>query len=269
MKHTYLPWLVAGLLAAPLGGWAQALAAAPASPPPMVGGPPQPPYPTAAAPTQVSSANLALVAQLRHVLEQAPSRQPALLAELEQVAPQTVQRQASFRPDIMALATPAAVAGSPWLHTLTLAPGAAGVPAGGAMAGQRLRLLGATGEVLVLVARPAAPGSRVLLVKGAVDRGPVFVFGLEQPAVPTLNYEALVSVGLQATQALAEQVQALQQQLADLQQQLTAARQLNGRLLQDQLDIQDLKQQLNLLQSQQAATFSAAHQYRPFNRSGD
>ena len=54
----------------------------------------------------------------------------------------------------------------------------------------------------------------------------------------------------------------MQAQLASLHDQLAAARQVNSALLLDHAALQDLRQQVSLLLSQQAATFSATRQRR-------
>ena len=78
-------------------------------------------------------------------------------------------------------------------------------------------------------------GSLVVHAEAGLVRQPVFVVGLEHPARPAIDYEALALLGLSATQ------------------QLAAAQQVNGALLLDHAEQEDLKQQLHLLRSQQAA----------------
>jgi hypothetical protein len=170
--------------------------------------------------------------------------------------PQCVHPLASFRLDIAVLATAVAVPGSPGLVALTWPLGASAVPAGGATPGQRLKLLTTSGEQLVTVARPAAAGTRSLVVSaaGRLAGHPVFVAGLEHPAEQVVDYAALALLELNTTQQLAQQLATVQQQLNALHRQLDATQKLNGELLLDHAKQEDLRQQLNLLQSQQAAT---------------
>jgi hypothetical protein len=136
--------------------------------------------------------------------------------EVEDVLPQAVTKQTGFLPDIYATATAVAALPGDSLVQLTLP---AGLPTGGATAGQRLRLLGEQRTVLAAVARPAAAGSRTLVVRGATElKGqPVFVYGLEHADVRAVDYEALSMLNVSATQELARKVQALEQQNAALQ----------------------------------------------------
>lgn len=279
MKTTHFAWLAAGLLT--LSGTALAQttglhassqltaggplpqpAPAPegACPRPVLGGPPQP-APDAAEPS--APADLALLQQLPLAAD-GPPTPPPLPAELARVFPRGVRPVAGFRPDIAALATAKAIVGNRGLVTLALPLGGAGVLADGATPGQRLKLLTPAGERLVAVARPAAAGSHLLVVSAApgLVGQPVFVVGLEHPTEPALDYEALALLGLRATQQLAQQLVAVQQQLVALRSQLAAAQQVNSALLLDHAEQEDLKQQLSLLQSQQAAAFSVARQHR-------
>lgn len=216
---------------------------------PVLGGPPQP----LATAEPSEPANLARLRQLPLLTAGQPAQLPP--AELARLFPQCVHQLASFRPDIAALAKAAAVPGSHGLVALTCALGAAGVPAGGATPGQRLKLLTASGELLVAVARPAAAGSCSLVVGKAPGLAgqTVFVVGLEHPAEQAPDYEALTLLGLSTTQQLAQELRAMQQQLAALRSQLAATQKLNGELLLDQAKQEDLRQQLNMLQSQLAA----------------
>lgn len=270
METTCFTWLLAGLLA--LSGPALAqhssgnsgaplIAGGPAALPaerPVLGGPPQP----AAATLPAETTDLA---QLRELPLPAAGQAAQLpLAELARLFPQCVHARASSRPDIAALATAAAVPGSHGLVALTYPLGTAGVPAGGATPGQRLKLLTANGEQLVAVARPAAAGSRLLVVSAApgLASQPVLVVGPEHPAEPALDYEALALLGLRTTQQLAQQLATVQQQLVALRSQLVAIQKLNGELLLDHASQEELRQQLNALQSQQAATFSSGRSRR-------
>lgn len=286
MKQAYLTALLGGWLALPGTTHAQqgqpaaqqgplaalaAYAPAAASPKAVLSGPPQLPPPAAPDSTGPGAAPAGL-AQLRqlHLPASGPATQPGAVPaarpalsveELARVLPQAVCRQPAFLPDILAPATATALKSSPALLVLTLAPGAAGVPGGGATAGQRLQLRGPAGEVVVALARPVAAGSHTLIVRGAPGLAgkAVVVVGMEHAAVPTIDYETLALLGLSATQELAGQLAAVQQQLAGLQRQLAAARQLNGGLLLDHVELQDLRNQLRHLQAQQAASFSATH----------
>jgi len=274
MKNRYLTWLMAALLlpgaaqaqctgAQPVAD-GQALPPAPAletgevaSARAVLGGPPP-------APSTVPAATPALDL-LRQLPLAAPAGAPQLSAEeVAQVFPQGVRRPPGFLPAVSALATATALAGSRSLLVLALPPSAAGVPAGGATPGQQLRLLSAAGELTTTVAQPAAAGSHRLVVHAVPGLAgqPVFVVGLEPSASLAIDYEALARLNLAATQQLAQQLAAMQAQLASLHDQLTAARQLNSALLLDHAALQDLKQQVSLLLSQQAATFSATRQRR-------
>ncbi|TVT42831.1 hypothetical protein FNT36_01700 [Hymenobacter setariae] len=117
------------------------------------------------------------------------------------------------------------------------------------------------------MARPAAASSRSLVVSaaGILAGQPVYIVGLEHPAEQALDYEALALLNLSTTQQLAQQLGAVQQQLATLHSQLAAIQRLNGELLLDHNKQEDLRQQLNLLQSQQAATFSSGRPRRSFS----
>lgn len=186
--------------------------------------------------------------------------------------PQCVRPLARFRPDIAALATATTIVGTRGgLLALTLPLGSAGVPAAGAAAGQRLKLLTSAGEQVVLVARPAAAGSRTVTVSGgggSLGRV-VWVVGLEHPAGAAVDYEALAALSLRTTQQLAQQLASVQQQLAALRSKVAATQRLNGELLLDHAEQADLRQQLHLLQSQQAATFSAGRPRRALGWAAD
>ena len=273
METTRFAWLLAGLLTlsgtalaqdssrdtgAPLTAGAASLPAAAFAERPVLGGPPQPA--TATAPGE--AADLARLRQLQLPAAGQVAQLPP--AELARLFPQCVHSLASFRPDIAALATAAAVPGSPGLVALTCFLGAAGVPKGGATPGQQLKILTNNGEQLVTVARPAAAGSRLLVVSAAPGLAgkPVFVVGLEHPAEQALDYEALALLGLSTTQQLAQELASVEQQLAALRSQLTATQKLNGELLLDHAKQEDLRQQLNVLQSQQAAAYSGSRSRR-------
>jgi|GEM_PF-4141723 len=274
MKTIRFTWLLAGLLTlsgaalaqsssldanSPLTAGGPALPAVAPGERPVLGGPPQ----LQAATAEPSEA--ADLTQLRQLQLPAAGQSAQLpLAELARLLPQCVHPLASFRPDIATLATAAPVPGSHGLVALTCPLGAAGVPAGGATSGQRLKLLTPSGEQLVAVARPAAAGSCSLVVRAAPGLAgqTVFVVGLEHPAEQAPDYQALALLQLRATQQLAQALLAVQQQLAALRSQLAATQKLNGELLLDHAKQEDLRQQLNALQSQQAAAFSTGRPRR-------
>lgn len=271
MKPTYLVWLATSLLALPATTQAQTTSASlpltaggatsqptaiASTPRAILGGPPQPVI-TVTEPSE--RADLALLRQLPLL-----SDGQLLPAELARIFPQGVRPLVGFRQDIAAVATATAVAGSRTLVALALPPHLPGVPASGAAPGQRLKLLTASGEQVVAVARPAAAGSHVLVVSAqpSLAGRPVFVVGLEHTAEQAIDYQVLALLSLGATQQLAQQLATVQQQVAALRSQLTAAQQVTSALLLDHAEQESLKQRLNLLLSQQAAAFSAAHQGR-------
>ncbi|GAB3867421.1 hypothetical protein GCM10028824_09780 [Hymenobacter segetis] len=131
--------------------------------------------------------------------------------EVEAVFPQAVHQQTGFLPDVYALAT--AVQALPGDSLVALTLPAAGLPTAAA-AGQRLRLMGQTGDVLAALARPAAAGTRTLVLRRAraLAGTQVFVFGLEHPDVRSVDYEALSMLNVSATQELARKVEALEKQ---------------------------------------------------------
>lgn len=246
MKTPLLTWLAAGLLTLPAAALAQVTVGLPVMPERAVlGGPPQPTEPPAAAPTKA-------LAQLR----QLPAATLGLLPPQELAQRLAPQPTLIFRADIAALATARPVVGRP-LVVLTLPADTPGVPAGGAALGQRLKLGTAAGEQLVAVAQAAAAGSHTLIVSATRLAGPaVYVYGLEHATEPDPAFTALTQLHLQATRELAEQVAGLQQQVAELQRRLTASQRLAGELLLDHDKISELQQQLKYLQSQQAALSS-------------
>ncbi|MDO7873516.1 tail fiber domain-containing protein [Hymenobacter sp. ASUV-10] len=136
--------------------------------------------------------------------------------EVEAVFPQAVQQQTGFLPDIYALATTVQALPGDSLVTLTLPT--AGLPVAAAV-GQRLKLVGDTGEVLAALARPAAAGARTLVLRRATALAgtKVFVFGLEHADVRSVDYEALSMLNVSATQELARKVELLEKQNAALQ----------------------------------------------------
>jgi hypothetical protein len=136
--------------------------------------------------------------------------------EVEEVFPQAVQQQTGFLPDVYALAT--AVQALPGDSLVALTLPAAGLPVA-ATAGQRLKLVGNTGEVLAALARPAAAGARTLVLRRATALAgtKAFVFGLEHADVRSVDYEALSMLNVSATQELAHKVELLEKQNAALQ----------------------------------------------------
>jgi hypothetical protein len=132
--------------------------------------------------------------------------------EVEEVFPQAVSQHAGFLPDIYQPASAAPRATGDSLLQLTL-PAALPVAA---TAGQRLKLIGPQGEVLARLVRPAAAGSRTLLVRpaGTLAGGQMFVFGLEHADVRAVDYEALGMLNVSATQELARKVAGLEARAA-------------------------------------------------------
>ncbi|MDO7877797.1 tail fiber domain-containing protein [Hymenobacter sp. ASUV-10] len=133
--------------------------------------------------------------------------------EVEEVLPQAVTKQTGFLPDVYATATAVQALPGDSLLVLTLP---AGLPEGGARAGQRLKLIGETKQVQAAVARPAAAGSRALVVRRAqaLAGGAVFVYGLEHADVRAVDYEALSMLNVSATQELARQLAELKARAA-------------------------------------------------------
>ena len=181
------------------------------------------------------AADLALLRQLRITDYQLRDRaqfgerrfKKVIAQEVEQVFPQAVSRQNGFLPDIYAVPTAAQPQGDSLL-ALTLP---AGLPEA-AHAGQRLRLVGPAGEVLARVARPAAAGTRTLVVRGvpAAAASQLFVFGLEHADVRAVDYEALAMLNVSATQELARHLAALEAANAALRQQAAATAGFEQRL---------------------------------------
>ena len=163
--------------------------------------------------------------------------------EVEAVFPQAVQQHTGFLPDVYALTSAVRPEGDSLL-LLTL-PG--GLPAGGATAGQRLKLMGPTGEIITTVARPAGAGTRQVAVRGAgalAGAVPVFVFGLEHADVRSVDYEALAMLNVSATQELARRVELLQTQNAALQARAAALETAAAQAAADHASLQTVQQQL-------------------------
>ncbi|GAB2870907.1 glycine-rich protein [Hymenobacter ruber] len=133
--------------------------------------------------------------------------------EVEQVFPQAVQQHSGFLPDVYVNAVSAELqADSLLVLTLPAAPATA------AKAGQRIKLITKTGEVIGTV--KAASGNSLTL-RGARQLAgqEVFVFGLEHTDVRTVDYEALSMLNVSATQELARKVAVLEAQNVALRQQ--------------------------------------------------
>ncbi|QHJ07970.1 tail fiber domain-containing protein [Hymenobacter busanensis] len=168
-----------------------------------------------------NAADLALLQQLRitdYTLRdrvQYGSRQfkKVIAQEVEQVFPQAVTQHSGFLPDVYVQATATEMQADSLLR-LTL-PAA---PATAIKAGQRVKLLTKTGEVIGTV--KAAAGN-TLVVRGArqLVGQEVFVFGLEHADVRAVDYEALSMLNVSATQELARRVQELQKQNEALRRQ--------------------------------------------------
>ncbi len=136
--------------------------------------------------------------------------------EVEAIFPQAVNQHAGFLPDVYASVLKAEVqADSLLVLTLPTAPAA--------KAGQRIKLIGQSGEVVGTV--QAARGTS-LTVRGARQLAgqPVFVFGLEHADVRTVDYEALAMLNVSATQELARQLAELQKQNAALKAEAAGSR---------------------------------------------
>ena len=170
-----------------------------------------------------NAADLALLRQLRITDYQLRDRaqfgerrfKKVIAQEVEQVFPQAVSCQKGFLPDIYAVPTATQFQGDSLL-VLALP---ASLPEA-AHAGQRLRLVGPAGEVLARVARPAAAGTRTLVVRGVpATTSQLFVFGLEHADVRAVDYEALAMLNVSATQELARRLAALEAANATLRQQ--------------------------------------------------
>ena len=164
--------------------------------------------------------------------------------ELEEVFPQAVQKSTGFLPDLFACPTQVQRQGEALLIALP-----AGLPEA-ATAGQRLKLIGPTGEVVATLAEAAEAGSQQLRVTGANSLADtpeeVFVFGLEHTDVRTVDYEAVAMLNVSATQALARQVEELHRQNTVLHAQyLTQGTQLD-----------ELRAAVPLLQQQVAGLLS-------------
>ncbi|MDO7854083.1 tail fiber domain-containing protein [Hymenobacter convexus] len=162
--------------------------------------------------------------------------------ELEEVFPQAVHQHTGFLPDIYATASQVQRQGEALLIGLST-----GLPEA-ATAGQRLKLIGPAGEVLVALAEAVEAGSRQLLVTGADSLADapaeVFVFGLEHANVRAVDYEAVAMLNVSATQELARQVQDLHQQNAALNE-LTRAQ--GTRISELQTALHALQQQVATL----------------------
>lgn len=174
------------------------------------------------------AADLALLRQLRITDYQMRDRaqygerrfKKVIAQEVEQVFPQAVSQHTAFLPDIYALATRLERLPGDSLLVLHLPLGLREATA----TGQRVKLLGPSGEMVVCLARPASAGATALTVRGAtpvalVAANKVFVYGVERADVRTVDYEALSMLHVSATQELAHQVAELQAQNAAMQQQ--------------------------------------------------
>lgn len=172
--------------------------------------------------------------------------------ELEEVFPQAVSQHISFLPDIYARPSQVQQQGDALLLILP-----AGLPEA-TTAGQRLKLIGPTGEVVATLAEAAKAGSQQLVVTGATSLAEtpdeVFIFGLERPDVRTVDYDAVAMLHVSATQALAQQVEALHQQNATLQAQSAA---LHEQLQAQRAECSQTRAALEHLQAQVAFLLSA------------
>jgi hypothetical protein len=83
----------------------------------------------------------------------------------------------------------------------------------GVKAGEQVRLIFGEKEVLTEVLAADANGFRV----GLQEQGAVFVYGRQVSDFHTVDYEALTTLNISATQALVRQVEALRQQNENLQ----------------------------------------------------
>lgn len=167
--------------------------------------------------------------------------------ELEEIFPQAVHQHTGFLPDINVTASEVQRLG----ETLLRVSLSAGLTQA-ATAGQRLKLIGATGEVVTTLVEATAAGSQQLLVSGGNEladlSGEVFVFGLEHPDVRSIDYDSVAMLNVSATQALARQVAELHQQNTVLNEQNQAQR----------TQLEAMQSALRVLQGQVAALVSNA-----------
>ncbi|MGI4871024.1 MAG: tail fiber domain-containing protein [Janthinobacterium lividum] len=174
--------------------------------------------------------------------------------EVEAVFPQAVHEHMGFLPDVYASATAVQALPGDSLVAITLPTALAGT---GAMAGQRLKLVGPTGEVLANVARPAAAGSRTLVVRGAqqlaATPSKVFVFGLEHNDVRAVDYEALSMLNVSATQELSRRLEAAE---AALRTQTASAAKAQAELQDVKASLQSLSDVVKQLQAGSATASS-------------
>ena len=103
-------------------------------------------------------------------------------------------------------------------------------------AGEKVRLILPTGEELLEVATATENGFTV----ASNQTGPVFVYGREVNDFHTVDYEALTTLNISATQELLTQIQALQNKAADLEQE-------NNNLKAEVQSIEDVKRDLDEL----------------------
>ena len=177
--------------------------------------------------------------------------------EVEEVFPQAVHQNTGFLPDVYALAT--AVRTLPGDSLVALALPAPGLPCAAA-AGQRLKLMGETGETLAVLARPAPAGARALVLRRApaLAGAPVFVFGLEHADVRSVDYEALAMLHVSATQELARQIKALQARNAALEATVHGQQTQLGALQADHASLLTLQAQVARLLGEQPTAAQAA-----------
>lgn len=141
--------------------------------------------------------------------------------ELEQVYPQAVSTHTDVIPDIY---TRAEITNGYIALKNTL------------KAGEKVRLILPTGEELLEVATATENGFTV----ASNQTGPVFVYGREVNDFHTVDYEALTTLNISATQELLVQIQALQNKVVDLERE-------NNNLKAEVQSIEDVKRDLDEL----------------------
>ncbi|MDH4471635.1 MAG: tail fiber domain-containing protein [Fluviicola sp.] len=141
--------------------------------------------------------------------------------ELEQVYPQAVSTHTDVIPDIY---TRAEITNGYIALKNTL------------KSGEKVRLILPTGEELLEVATATENGFTV----ASNQTGPVFVYGREVNDFHTVDYEALTTLNISATQELLIQIQALQNKVVDLERE-------NNNLKAEVQSIEDVKRDLDEL----------------------
>jgi Chaperone of endosialidase len=195
------------------------------------------------------AADLALLNQLRitdytylDAVAHGPGITKKVIAqEVEAVLPAAVSRSTQALPNVYARATAVAFAGG--LLTLTC-PTPHGLPA----AGGRLRLYTATNEAFDPEVTVVDAHTVRFAAAQAYPDG-LFVYGKFVDDFRSVDYDALTTLNVSATQELARQVAALQAHNAALQTRAAALEARADQAAADHADLQTLKQQLAGLQA--------------------